>query len=545
MKQLIALPVVSMTFILLASGADLSFNRDIRPILSDNCFACHGFDPKKRKGDLRLDTQEGAYGVGKSDEVAVKPGDLEMSEVWQRIIATDEDDLMPPPDSHKSLTPEQKEKIKQWILQGAKYQKHWAFEVPLKPAVPEAVAGGNEIDAFIEARLKAENLAPLAEANRETLIRRLSFDLTGLPPSLVEVDNFLADKEPDAYGRLVDRLLKKPQFGEQMGRHWLDLARYGDTHGLHLDNERQMWAYRDWVVGAFNNNEPFDQFTIEQLAGDLLPEATMEQKIASGFNRCNVTTSEGGSINEEFIFRYAVDRAVTTMQTWMGLTAGCAVCHDHKFDPLTTKDFYSMYAFFHSAADPPMDGNALNTPPTLRLTGSEEAKRVAELDGKIKAVREKIAQQLTGIAYADPAEQSPPPKPQETETVWIEDDFPKGAAPQSNAGNHPLTWITKQPGPVFSGERALKRGGKGLAQDFYQGGAAPLVVPSVARMFFNVFLDPADPPEAVMIQFHTSAWQHRAVWGDAAAIPYGAVNTTERFAAGELPSAGRWWRLEV
>ncbi len=528
----------------LVKGAELSFNRDIRPILSDNCFHCHGFDPKKRKGNLRLDTAEGAYSKGKSDAVAIIPGKLDESEVWKRIVTTDEDDLMPPEKSHKSLTAEQKEKIKQWILQGAKYQKHWSFEAPAKPEVP-ATGEANPIDNFLLHRLKTENLSALPEAEKEVLIRRLTFDLTGLPPTLAEVDAFLAEQQPGAYERLVDRLLERSQYGENMARYWLDIARYGDTHGLHLDNERQMWAYRDWVVGAFNRNEPFDQFTIDQIAGDLLPNATEEQKVASGFNRCNVTTSEGGSINEEFIYRYAVDRTVTTMQTWLGVTAGCATCHDHKFDPITIKDFYSMYAFFHSAADPPMDGNALNTPPVLQLANEEQTKRKAALDARKGQLHQQVAEALKKVSYQDPALLTPPPKPQEVEHVWVEDDFPAGSKPQNNEGNHPLTWVKKDQGPVFSGERALKRGGKGLAQDFYQGGAAPFTVPTAARLFVNVFLDPVDPPEAVMIQFHTSSWLHRAVWGNVEAIPYGAINTTERFSAGELPSAGRWWRLEV
>lgn len=525
-------------------GAELSFNRDIRPILSDNCFHCHGFDPNKRKGDLRLDTPEGAYGKGKSDAIGIKPGDPDASEVWKRLITDDEDDLMPPKDSHKVLTEAQKQKIRQWIAEGAKYQKHWSLEAPQKPAVPEGGAG-REIDAFIEARLKSEPLPVQPEADRATLIRRVTFDLTGLPPTLQEVEAFLADQQPGAWERVVDRLLQSPHYGEQMGRLWLDVARYGDTHGLHLDNERQMWAYRDWVIAAFNRNAPWDQFTVDQLAGDLIPNATQEQKVASGFNRCNVTTSEGGSINEEFIYRYAVDRTVTTMQAWMGLTAGCATCHDHKFDPLTMRDFYSMYAFFHSAADPAMDGNALNTPPVMKLSTPEQAQRLDALTRRKQENDRLMAEEAAKIAYTDPATLSPPPPAQEVETVWMEDDFPKGAETKVNEGNHPLTWVAKDSGPVFSGERALKRGGKELAQDFYQGGAAPLNVPAAARVFVNVFLDPADPPEAVMIQFHTGGWMHRAVWGNATAIPYGAANTSERFAAGELPSAGRWWRLEV
>jgi cytochrome c553 len=331
-----------------AAAGKLDFNRDIRPILSDNCFACHGFDAKKRKADLRLDTPEGAYAA--IDGVfPIKPGDPAASSILHRALSTDEDDVMPPPETNKKLTTAQIDLLKQWIAEGAEYQKHWSFEPPLKsplPVVPNAKAPiRNGIDAFIQARLATEGLDPAPEASKETLIRRVSLDLTGLPPTLEEVDAFLADSSPDAYEKVVNRLLKSERYGEHMGRYWLDAARYADTHGLHLDNERSMWPYRDWVVRAFNENLPFDEFTIWQLAGDLLPEATMDQKIASGFNRCNVTTSEGGSINEEFVFRYAVDRTDTTVAVWMGLTAGCAVCHDHKFDPITQKEFYQLYAF--------------------------------------------------------------------------------------------------------------------------------------------------------------------------------------------------------
>ena len=243
----------------------------------------------------------------------------------------------------------------------------------MKAAVPK-LGGGNPIDAFIALGLGREGLTKSAEADRSTLIRRVAFALTGLPPTVAEVDTFLVDRSADAHEKMVDRYLASKHYGEEMARHWLDLARYGDTHGLHLDNERQMWPYRDWVIKAFNDNMPFDRFTIEQLAGDLLPNRTQEQMVATGFNRCNVTTGEGGSIDAEWVFRNAVDRTSTMMETWLGLTGGCAVCHNHKFDPLTSKDFYSMYAFFYSAAGPPLDNNALLSDPFMKLPTTAQEK---------------------------------------------------------------------------------------------------------------------------------------------------------------------------
>ena len=517
--------------------APINFNRDIRPILSDKCFACHGFDEETREAKLRLDTPEGAFRKKKRGKSAIVPGKPEESGSWLRITSDDEEEVMPPPDSHKSLNDEEKVLIKRWIEEGAIYQKHWAFEAPVKAEVP--AGSGSEIDRFVEAALKKDGWEFSPEADRETLIRRVSFALSGLPPTIQEVDDFLADKAEGAYERMVDRYLASPRHGEEMARYWLDAARYGDTHGMHLDNERQMWAYRDWVIEAFNRNLPYDQFTIDQLAGDLLPEVRQDQIVATGFNRCNVTTGEGGSIAEEFVFRYAVDRASTTAQVWLGLTAQCAVCHDHKYDPVTQKDFYSLYAFFHSNADPAMDGNKLLTAPVLKVKPKGYDERMVEFDRMANSIRMEMKELLQREIYSDPAGSPEPEVISVTEEVWFEDGFPEGA--KSGVSGHPLTLVND---PVFSGGKSLKRGGKEMAQDYYQTGAAALTVPPQAKFFVHVYLDPKDAPEEVMIQFHTTGWSHRGIWG-ADIIEFGQKGTPERFVAGPLPEAGKWVRLEV
>ena len=524
--------------------AALTFNADVRPILSDKCFACHGFDAKKRKAGLRLDLAESAFSTNKEGRVAIKPRDLAHSELWRRLNTTDIDDVMPPPDTHKQISAAEKSVIQRWIEQGAPYQKHWAFEAPVKyavPAVQEANWARTPIDHFIAARLEKEGLKPAGEAEKTTLLRRVTFDLTGLPPTPAELANFLADRDSGAYERVVDRLLNSPRYGEHMAKYWLDVARYADTHGLHLDNERQTWAFRDWVVRAFNRNLSFDEFTIEQLAGDLLQNPTLEQLTATGFNRCNVTTSEGGAIDDEFIFRYAVDRTATTVQAWMGLTAGCAVCHDHKYDPISAKEFYSLYDFFHSAADPAMDGNAILTAPTVKLRTPDQEKQLADLDAKRKQAEANVTEAVAKVSYIDPASMTPLPTPKTEETVWMDDDFPAGA--NLVAAGEPLMWITAKDGPVYSGKRAIRRKEPAVGQDVSEGGS--LSIPGHAMLFAYVYIDTTNRPRSVMLQYNKDGWEHRAVWGDADAIGWGTKDSPSRFAMGPLPKTGEWVRLEV
>ena len=332
---------------------EIDFDRDIQPILSDKCYACHGPDEKQRKANLRLDLKASAL-AKRDGYLIISPGQPSQSQLYQRITADLEQDLMPPPHSERSLSPKEVNLLKRWIEEGAEWKEHWSFKSIQRPEI-SSDWDGHPIDFFIGKQLEAEGLNASTPARKRLLMRRVTFDLTGLPPTHEEINQFLSDDSPTAYEHLVDRLLAKRQYGEHMARFWLDVARYGDTHGLHLDNFRQMWPYRDWVIQAFNQNMPFDQFTIEQLAGDLLPKPTLDQKIATGFNRCNVTTSEGGSIAEEYYVRYAIDRASTTATVWMGLTMGCAVCHNHKFDPITQKEFYQFYAYFNNITEQAMD----------------------------------------------------------------------------------------------------------------------------------------------------------------------------------------------
>ncbi len=349
-------------------AAGVNFDRDIRPILSDNCYACHGPDSSSRKGGLRLDEREAAI-LRRDGRAAIVPGDPDKSEMIARIISDEPEELMPPPKTGKRLTAGQIGLLKQWIADKAPYSAHWSFTPPVRPVVPVARNSAwarNPIDLFILSRLERDGLGPSPQASKETLIRRLTLDLTGLPPTPAEIDAFLADASPDAYERLVDRLLASPRYGERMALDWLDAARYADTHGFHIDSGRDMTRWREWVIEAFNANMPFDRFTIEQLAGDLLPNATVAQQIASGFNRNHMINFEGGAIPEEYHNAYVADRVNTTSTVWLGLSMNCAQCHDHKYDPLTLRDYYSMYAFFNNVPENGLDGSKGNAMPFIK-----------------------------------------------------------------------------------------------------------------------------------------------------------------------------------
>jgi hypothetical protein len=388
----------------MATAADpVNFNRDIRPILSENCFKCHGPDENARKGKVRLDTKDGAFEL-RDGKAAVVANDLSKSEAYVRIVSEDPDDLMPPPKSNLKLTSVETVLIKRWIEEGATWAAHWSFEKPIRPKLPSVSDFSNlvqnPIDNFIFARLVQEGLSPSAEAPRETLIRRVTLDLTGLPPTSEEVDRFMRDPSPNAYENLVDRLLESPAFGERMAWDWLDAARYADSNGYQGDSDRTMWPWRDWVVQAFNQNMPYDQFTLWQLAGDLLPDATPEQKLATGFSRNHMINGEGGRIPEENRVEYVMDMTETAATVWLGLTFNCNRCHDHKFDPLSQRDYYSLSAFFNQT---PVDGSGGNpqTPPALEWPTKMQRITLAKLNGDVQAVGKEVEGFEKGLASSE------------------------------------------------------------------------------------------------------------------------------------------------
>ncbi|MGB0595954.1 MAG: PSD1 and planctomycete cytochrome C domain-containing protein [Rubripirellula sp.] len=378
-----------------ANRPSIDFGKNIRPILSDRCFACHGPDEKQRKADLRLDTAEGLASV-------IVPSNLDSSELIARIESTDPDSIMPPPEFHKPLAPAEKKALRQWIQEGAEVQQHWAFLPPLQSPVPadSPHAGSTPIDFFINRATADVNLDVNPVADRRTLLRRVCLELTGLPPTRDQINEFLADQSPKAYERLIDRLLESPQYGEHVGRYWLDLVRYADTHGLHLDNYREMWPYRQWVIDAFNDNLPFDQFITHQLAGDLIANGGVSEKIASGFNRLNVTTNEGGSIYDEVFARNCIDRTDAFGTIFLGMTTGCAVCHDHKFDPLTQSDYFSLLAFFNSLDGSAMDQNIKDHAPVIRVPSDEQKQQLADFQSSLLQLQEEKEGPLPSIDAA-------------------------------------------------------------------------------------------------------------------------------------------------
>jgi len=437
-------------------GAPVDFNRDVRPILSDHCFACHGFDEAKRKAGLRLDGREDATRGGKSGKPAIIAGKPDQSEVYRRLITLDPDDQMPPAEFGKPLNAGQVEILKRWIAEGAEFRGHWAFERPERPTLPSVTQSSwprNGIDFFVLSRLEEKGLKPQPPADKSTLARRLSLDLTGLPPTPEEIDVFLADSAPDAYEKVVDRLLNSARYGERMAVDWLDAARFADTHGYHIDSARDMTAWRDGVIESFNQNQPFDQFTIEQIAGDLIPGASPRQKVASGFNRNHMINYEGGAIPEEYHTAYVMDRINTTATVWLGLTMACAQCHDHKYDPLTMRDYYRFYAFFNTIAESGLDGRNGNATPVLQLPDDEQEAALARSTQALKNAESRLNQPWETIDAA--------------QKVW------ESEVVQTARGNwQPVEWVdsTSIGGATFTrqDDNSLLVSGNNPATDIYR-----------------------------------------------------------------------------
>lgn len=386
-----------------AAAAGIDFAEDIRPIFAEHCFRCHGPDEAARKADLRLDVRV-TYDQGPlRDQLFDITGGHERSALFRRITSQDPDLRMPPVEEAGQLTPAEVALIAEWLDEGAKWNGHWAYERSQRaklPTVADAAWPRNAIDYFTLAKMKQHGLLPAASADKRTLIRRVTFDITGLPPTLAEIEAFLADSRDDAYERLIDRLLASPRYGERMAVMWLDLARYADTHGYHMDAHRDMWRWRDWVIAAYNDNMPFDQFTIEQLAGDLLPNATLAQRIATGFNRNNMINFENGIIAEEYRNQYVVDRVVTTSTVWLGQTMVCAQCHDHKYDPFTQRDFYRLYAFFNNVPENGVDGDKGNAIPFIKAPTRQQAARLDQLQARAASLAERMRRRAKSIDTA-------------------------------------------------------------------------------------------------------------------------------------------------
>jgi hypothetical protein len=465
-----------------------AFNRDIRPILSEHCFQCHGPDAQQRQGDLRLDLYQDALQAGQSGNLAIVPGQASKSEVWARIHSQDPELVMPPPHTGKPLTPGQIERIGKWIDQGAAYQGHWAFIPPTRPSVPLADLAENypnPIDRFLLEKLRAQGFEFSVQASKETLLRRVTLDLIGLAPTLEQIDAFLADTSEDAYAKVVDRLLSSPHYGERMAIGWLDLARYADSNGFQIDSSRQQWPWRDWVIDAFNRNMPYDQFTIEQIAGDMLPEASLSQRVASGFNRNHRLNGEGGIIAEEWRVETVIDRVETTGTTWLALTLNCCRCHDHKYDPITQKEFYSLFSYFNNVAESgTLQGESRNTDPVLSVPTPEQQHQVADYEKQIQQAQEALAQAEANIEILmEP---------------W-EIDFKK------TIGSNQPTWNTLDPSSAKARSQAvlteqpdgtLLVSGENPTFDVYEI-QAPLAAGPLTGILLECFTDPSLPQQSL------------------------------------------------
>jgi hypothetical protein len=541
---LLALGAVSVSVSATVAAESVEFNRDIRPILSDRCFHCHGPDEHERKADLRLDQaggEEGAYRTHK-DITAIAPGSLQNSEAWHRIISDDEDEVMPPPDSHKkALSDREKQLFKRWIEDGAKYEDFWAFVPPTKPekpAVKNPQWSQQPIDLFVMRKLENEGLQPKERADRRTLIRRLSLDLTGLPPTREEIAAFLNDQSPNAWEKLADRFLAKPQFGEHMAKYWLDLVRFADTNGIHHDHYRDLSPYRDWVIRAFNDNLSYDQFLTWQLAGDLFPEPTDDQLVASGFHRLHLIIDRGTMLPEESFARNVIDRVESVGTAFLGLTVQCAVCHDHKYDPITAKDFFQLFAFFNNIDAEPETGGRSGSefkrglqPPFIEFPSAEQAKQREELAKAESAAKSEVANLKKQIAAA--AKEAKPPLQKTLNTA--EAELKKIQADKTNLEMAiPAAMVMKERDEIRPAQMMIRGAYDNLGEEVSRGtpGFLPPMKAASAdtktRMdLANWFVDPQHPLTARVAV--NRFWQQL--------LGVGIVKTSEDLGAqGEWPS---------
>lgn len=532
------------------AAGEISFNRDIRPILSDKCFACHGPDAENAAADLRLDLREEAIDSG-----AIIPGESEDGELILRVLSEDEHSVMPPAESHKPLSEREKELLVRWIAEGAEYEPHWAYTPmqSLKSQMPGTPSLTKIIDDRISERLAEEGVAPVQPADRVTVIRRLAIDLTGIPPTREEVDAFVHDASGDAYENLVDRLLGSDRYGERMTAYWLDLVRYADTVGYHGDQNVSQSPYRDYVIDAFNQNMPYDRFVTEQIAGDLLPDSTSSQLVASGYNRLNQTTQEGGAQAKEYLSIYFADRVRNVSQVFMGATIGCAQCHDHKYDPYTAKDFYSLGAFFADIDEVGVYRNGTGDldfrPPSIRVITPDWQQRLDDIDGELAQLMATIpdlrTEILTGFSVWEAEARTRLDQQTEKEIAWVDDTQLIGGKPDAK---WPFVSANDKPssGKVYSGKLARRQESKAVVQHLFRSAAEPQVVTEDSRFFAWVHLDADNPPRAIMLQFNDGNWEHRKVWGSDE-ISYGrkAESHSGYFRNGDLPPLGRWVRLEV
>jgi len=546
MKRILALMLALPSAAPVFADAPVDFNRQVRAILSDRCYACHGPDEAQLQGDLRLDKKELALGELASGGHAIVPGDPAASKLIARITAEDAGERMPP-EGAKPLSADEIEILRRWVAEGAPWQDHWSYQPiarPATPAVRQSAWPQTSIDHFILHALEREGLEPTAEADRTALVRRVSFDLTGLPPSPAEIDAFIADTSPDAYERLVDRLLASPRYGERMAQKWLDLARYADTNGYHIDNHREMWLYRDWVIKAFNRNLPFDQFTIEQMAGDLLPNPTLDQQIASGFHRNVMVNFEGGADPAEYLSKYIVDRVTTTATVFLGTTLACTECHDHKYDPFTQREFYQLYAYFNNVPEEGLDGRKDNPVPFIRVPTEMQSREAGTLDAKIAQLDAKAAEALAAYPEDKVPRTPQPPLAAPRDFVWIDEGIPAGAT--AEGGDDVKSWnLVGSPHPVLNGSRSSELVADGMKQFVFSAAPRPILIGEGDKLVAHVWLDPASPPQEIMLQFNDGAsWDHRAYWGESK-IEWGQADSPSRRNVGPLPPTGRWVRLEV